>query len=72
MDQLRTIAEETEAIVNNRSLTYIAEDDRTTPFRPIDFIPPWGNLSLPKMDEIATGWRPTSATNSNFWKIGNQ
>ncbi|EYB97735.1 hypothetical protein Y032_0138g2086 [Ancylostoma ceylanicum] len=73
-EELQTIAKETETIVNQRPLTYMTEDDHIIPLRPIDFLRPWTNLSLPRTDEHINEWRLTTQRRDHLmeeWKTMN-
>lgn len=60
IEELQTIAKETEAIVNSRPLTYVSEENFVPPLRPVDFLRPWTVLSLPRLEE--SEWKPKTTT----------
>ncbi|VDK40481.1 unnamed protein product [Cylicostephanus goldi] len=74
IEELRTLAKETETIVNHRPLTYIVQDDRTMPLRPIDFLHPWTPLSPPRVNEKDQPFIPTTTTKEKLmedWQFMN-
>uniref|UniRef100_W6NUL9 Integrase catalytic domain-containing protein n=1 Tax=Haemonchus contortus TaxID=6289 RepID=W6NUL9_HAECO len=74
MEELKTIAKETEAIVNSRPLTYVSEENYVPPLRPIDFLRPWTTLSMPRPSESDEEWKLTTTTKDSLietWKATN-
>ncbi|XGW03097.1 hypothetical protein V3C99_014810 [Haemonchus contortus] len=71
IDDVKTIAKETEAIVNTRPLTYYTDDINYYPLRPIDFVRPHARLSGPQPFECTDEWSPISTTRDTLladWK----
>ncbi|KAK6031060.1 zinc knuckle [Ostertagia ostertagi] len=71
IDDVKTIAKETEAIVNTRPLTYYTDDINYYPLRPIDFLRPHARLSGPQPLERTDEWSPVLTTRDTLladWK----
>ncbi|KAK6029371.1 hypothetical protein OSTOST_04517 [Ostertagia ostertagi] len=70
LEELRTLAKETETIVNNRpSHLPVEENDQITPLRPMDFLHPWTTLSLPRVNEETSQWEPSTTTKENLLEV---
>ncbi|EYC35619.1 hypothetical protein Y032_1011g3387 [Ancylostoma ceylanicum] len=75
IQEILTIAKESEAIVNSRPLTYVSEENYVPPLRPIDFLRPWTPISMPRLSEPETEWTARTATKEQLlqeWKTTNE
>ncbi|VDL78062.1 unnamed protein product [Nippostrongylus brasiliensis] len=61
LDDLHTIAKESEAICNSRPLTYTTDQTDFLPLRPVDFVRPTARLSGPQLDDECE-WKPQYTT----------
>ncbi|EYB90423.1 hypothetical protein Y032_0220g2513 [Ancylostoma ceylanicum] len=75
VEQIKTLAEEAEAIVNTRPLTYVTDDLDYYPLRPIDFLRPYAKLAGPYPQETDDEWTPVPTTRNALlaqWKATPQ
>ncbi|KAK6733631.1 hypothetical protein RB195_017405 [Necator americanus] len=68
MDDLHTLAKESEAICNSRPLTYVNDQEDFLPLRPVDFIRPTARLSFPRLLNEDDEWRPHYTTRDDLIK----
>uniref|UniRef100_A0A0M3HFV7 DUF5641 domain-containing protein n=1 Tax=Ascaris lumbricoides TaxID=6252 RepID=A0A0M3HFV7_ASCLU len=78
-DELRTVLTEVEAIVNERPLTYVA-DDSMEYIRPIDFLSPYAQITFrvkepqeglaisSHREQLLQQWKTSQKTLNRFWK----
>ncbi|VDL71835.1 unnamed protein product [Nippostrongylus brasiliensis] len=72
LDDLHTIAKESEAIRNSRPLTYTTDQTDFLPLRPADFVRPTARLSEPQLIDDECEWKPQYTTKDELlynWQI---
>ncbi|RCN33373.1 hypothetical protein ANCCAN_20795 [Ancylostoma caninum] len=75
MDDLHTLAKESEAICNSRPLTYVNDQEEFLPLRPVDFMRPTARLSFSRLLNEDEEWRPHYTTRVDLikdWRFGLQ
>ncbi|EYB86208.1 hypothetical protein Y032_0283g1316 [Ancylostoma ceylanicum] len=73
IDDLHTLAKESEAVCNSRPLTYVNEQKDFIPLRPINFIRPTARLTSPCLLNEDDEWKPQYTTRDNLikdWRFG--
>ncbi|ETN73482.1 hypothetical protein RB195_014411 [Necator americanus] len=71
IQELLTIAKESEAMVNSCPLTYVSEENHVPTLRPIDFLRPWTSISIPRLSEPEREWTPKTTTKEQLIHVWN-